>query len=207
MPTILPQNKIAKKLNRDLERMKLISILPDIYIKTRSKSELVSLLSPLDRSTTTKAQKDLVSLALMYKRDIRESYRDVKVSEQLELYRKQVTQLIKAVINPSAIAGYNPELDRISIISRMQNEDFLEFLKQIDSPPDAEDEDTEESLGEAYRQLYQDDEEEKARFDQDVSEDLGLSDKLNWDNWRDVSPEESDWWFVNTKTSDFQKYT
>lgn len=179
------QKEVAEKLGRDMERMKQIAILPDIYIKTRSRYELVSLIAPLDKSVSRKSRDEIVALVLTYKRGIRESYRDVKVGEELEKYRKQVTQLIKAVINPNAISGYNPELDRISIITRMQNADFLEFLKEDEA--EKENQEQEQPIGEAYRLLYEDDQEEEARLNDEMTESLGFTGKLDWDEWRDSS--------------------
>lgn len=179
------QKEVAEKLGRDMERMKQIAVLPDIYLKTRSRYELVSLLAPLDKSVSRKSRDEIVALVLAYKRGIRESYRDVKVGEELEKYRKQVTQLIKAIINPNAVSGYNPELDRMSIITRMENADFLDFLKE--SASEAENQEQEQSIGEAYRLLYEDDREEEQRLNEEMTESLGFSRKLDWDEWRDSS--------------------
>ena len=173
--------KAAQKLGRDVEVMRLIACLPDIYIKTRTKEQLCLIMSGIQPSCRKMSRDKVLETVLQYKREIIELHQTLKVADELERYRRQVNSLLKAIVNPSAIAGYHPELDRVTIINRLQSADFGDFNASEAHP--------EQSLGEMYEALYEgeDSDQDDTDYSRDQSENLGLTDRVDFSGWRETS--------------------
>jgi len=180
-------------LKRDIEQMRLIACLPDIYLKTRTKKQLCELLQGIDNSARKYSREECLDRVFQYKREINEQHKKFKLYDELEDFRRQINQLLKAVVNPSALAGYHPDLDKILILNRMNASDFSDYTKP-QSP-----EEREKSLEELWGDLWQGnpnhDELDEA-WDQKNTEDLGLLGKIDWEGWQNKYEKSEPYWGV-----------
>lgn len=180
-------------LKRDIEQMRLIACLPDIYLKTRTKRQLCELLLGIDNSARRYSRQECLDMVFQYKKEINEQHKKFKLYDELQDFRRQINQLLKAVVNPSAIAGYHPDLDKIQILNRMNTVDFSDYTKP------QERDDREKSVEELWGDLWQDnpghDELDEA-WDQKNTEDLGLLGKVDWEGWQEKYEQSEPYWGV-----------
>lgn len=174
-----------EKLKRDVEAMRLVACLPDVYIKSRSKKELIELMGGIDHTVKRLSKDEAINLVLEYKREVIESHKRFKLQDELVELRRQINQVLKAIINPSAIAGYHPDLDRVMVLNRLANSDVADFASQDDP---IKEENKEKSVEEIYRDYWEENPEEDDLdhvYDQRQTENLLLSGKVNWEDWQE----------------------
>lgn len=170
------------RLKRDIEQMRLIACLPDIYIKSRTKRELSDLMEGLDHSVKRVNRDEAEQIVLEYKKEAIAAHKRFKIQDELIDFRRQINQLLKAIVNPSSISGYHPDLDRIMILNRLSGADLSDL-----SEPEQED-DKERTVQEIYRDLWEENPDEDDldhTFDQKQTEDLHLLGKIDWSEWQE----------------------
>lgn len=166
-----------------MEVLRLLACLPDIYLKTRTKEQLVLIMGDIQPSLRKLPREEVLKTVLQYKKEVLDNHQKLRVQEELERYRKQVNQLLKAIVEPSAIAGYHPEHDRVQIINRLQSADFGDYDEKLGNQP--------KTIEELIESLYEGDddpwEDEEYEDSLDQSETVGTGDRLDWRDWRETS--------------------
>ena len=164
--------------------MRLIACLPDVYIKSRSKRELIDIFGDIDGKVKKVSRQEGIDLLLEYKREIIESHKRFKLQEELVELRNQVNQVLKAFVNPSSVGGYHPDLDRIMVLNRLNNSDVSDFAGKIEM----EEEEKERSVEEIYRDNWEGDPNEDDldhSYAQRQTENLHLTGKVDWSDYQE----------------------